>query len=67
MVIIANEENGESAEWIDEEELDLNGISISPDEETNTFPIFFHEGAFFITMGECMTNIHFVLLFFYKL
>ena len=40
MVIIANEENGESAECIDEEELDLNGISISPDEETNTFPIY---------------------------
>jgi hypothetical protein len=40
MVIIANEENGESAEWMDEEELDLNGISIPQDEEIHTLPIY---------------------------
>lgn len=33
MVVIVNEENGESADWIDEEEPDLNGISIPQAEE----------------------------------
>lgn len=40
MVIIANVENGESADWIDEDELDLNGISIPQDEEIHALPIY---------------------------
>jgi len=40
MVIIANVENGESVDWIDEEELDLNGISIPGDDDNQTFPVY---------------------------
>ena len=40
MVVIANVENGESADWIDEEELDLNGISIPQDEDIQALPIY---------------------------
>lgn len=40
MVVIANEENVKSADWIDEEELDLNGISIPQDEEIHALPIY---------------------------
>ena len=40
MVIIANEENGESVDWIDEEDLDLNGISTPQDEEIRALPIY---------------------------
>ena len=40
MVIIANEENGESVDWIEEEELDLNGISIPQDEQIRALPIY---------------------------
>jgi hypothetical protein len=40
MVVIANEENGESADWMDEEDLDLNGISIPQDEEIQALPIY---------------------------
>ena len=40
MVISANEENGESVDWIEEEELDLNGISISQDEQIRALPIY---------------------------
>ena len=39
-VIIANEENGESVDWIEEEELDLNGISIPQDEQIRALPIY---------------------------
>ncbi|BFZ21940.1 hypothetical protein BsWGS_24979 [Bradybaena similaris] len=46
MVIIANEENGESADWIDEDELDLNGISIPQDEEIHALPIYSMEDHF---------------------
>jgi len=40
MVIIANVENEESIDWIDEEELDLNGISILEDDDNQTFPVY---------------------------
>ena len=40
MVIIANVENEESVDWIDEEELDLNGISIPEDDDNQTFPVY---------------------------
>ena len=40
MVIIANEENGESVDWIDEEDVDLNGISTPQDEEIRALPIY---------------------------
>lgn len=40
MVIIANEENGESVDWIDEEYLDLNGISTLQHEEIRALPIY---------------------------
>ena len=39
MVIIVNAENGENADLIDEEDLDLNGIPISQDEENRVLPI----------------------------
>ena len=35
-----NAENEESADWIDEEDLDLNGISIPQDEENRALPIY---------------------------
>ena len=38
IVIIANVDNGESVDWIFEEELDLNGISIPRDDDNQTFP-----------------------------
>ena len=40
MVIIANVENEESADWMNEEELDLNGISISQDDDVHALPIY---------------------------
>ena len=40
MVIIANVENEESVDWIDEEELDFNGISIPEDDDNQTFPVY---------------------------
>ena len=40
MVIIANGENGESVDWIDKEELDLNRISIPEDDDNQTFPVY---------------------------
>jgi len=39
-IIIANEENGKSADWMDEEELDLNGMEIPQDEEIHAIPIY---------------------------
>ena len=30
----------ESVDWIDEEELDLNGISIPGDDDNQTFPVY---------------------------
>jgi hypothetical protein len=35
-----NEENGESIDWMDEGELNLNGISMPQDEEIHAFPIY---------------------------
>ena len=46
MVVIANEENGESADWIDEEDLDLNGISIPFDDDIHSFPTYFMKEHF---------------------
>jgi len=40
MVIIANVENEESLDWIDEEELDPNEISIPEDDDNQTFPVY---------------------------
>jgi len=40
MVIIANVGNGESVDWIDEEELNLNGISIPEDDDNQTFSVY---------------------------
>ena len=41
MVIIANQENGESVDWFDEQDLDLTGIAIPNEEPANTpaFPV----------------------------
>jgi hypothetical protein len=44
MVIIANEENEESVDWMDEE--DLNGISIPQDEEILSLHIYFMKKHF---------------------
>jgi len=41
MVIIVNVENRESVDWIDEEELDLNRISILEDDDNQTFPVYY--------------------------
>jgi hypothetical protein len=41
MVIIANEEIGGNMDWTDENELDLNGISIPQDEEIRDLYIYF--------------------------
>jgi hypothetical protein len=46
MVINANEENVESVDWMDEEELDLNGISIPQDKEIHAVPIYSMEEHF---------------------
>ena len=40
MVIIANVKNGENVDWIYEEKLDLNGISIPEDIDNQTFPVY---------------------------
>jgi hypothetical protein len=41
MVIMGNEEKGENMDWKDENELDLNGISIPQDEEIHDIFIYF--------------------------
>ena len=39
MEIIANEENGEYAEWIDEDYLELNETKTPPETKIKLFPI----------------------------
>lgn len=39
MVIIANEINGESADWIEEEDLDVKGIPIPHDKKIHSIPV----------------------------
>ena len=56
MVIIEKVENEESVDWIDEKELDLNGISIPEDDDNQTFPVYsicsFMDNAFPHRMGK---------------
>ncbi len=40
MAIIANQENGESADWFDEEDLGLTGIAIPNEEPSANTPAF---------------------------
>lgn len=40
MIIIATQENGEGTDWIDEEELDLNALSIPLDADSQAYPIY---------------------------
>ena len=40
MVITMSEENGESVDWMDEEDVDLTGISIPRDEQIHATPIY---------------------------
>ena len=41
MVILANQENEESVDWFEEDELDLDGVSVPPDSSTgfHGFPV----------------------------